>query len=310
MKCLKCNLELQSENEKLWHKKCIRDFFGTNELPTIDVNFDEIEETLVSIKEKQDITGVQKKLSLHLIKNDKNARLTLVNKPAGYILKFESKSSKMAIDEFVTMTLAKIFEIKTVPFGLIKLSNGKYAYITKRIDRVESLKIHMEDFCQLSNKITEQKYQGSYEYCGKILKQYSNLSMHGSFGELIDFFKIVIFSYLVGNSDMHLKNFSLIEDKTIYFAPAYDLINVHILINDEEDLALNLNGKRKNITKNDIVEFGHNLGLPDKIISKILMNFCEKKDKAILCVQQSLLSTQDKEKYITELKNKLKLFEK
>lgn len=304
MNCLYCNKEIASNNEQLWHKKCIKEFFGTDTLPIIDVNFDKIEKTISSVDTKQDITGVQKKLSLHLAKDGKNARLTIVNKPAGYILKFESNSSDMAIDEYVTMTMAREIGIKTVPFGLIQLSNGNYAYITKRIDRIDDKKIHIEDFCQLSNKLTENKYSGSYEYCGKLIKTYSTLSMNNSTIELSEFFKLLLFCYLTGNSDMHLKNFSLIEDKSIYLSPAYDLINVYLLMNDEEDLALTLNGKKKNITKNDFIEFGLNIGLNEKQITLIINNVISNADKMMSIICNSLLSKEQKFKYLKEISNK------
>lgn len=249
--------------------KISKSFFSSNILPEVEFNIDEIENILNNTDSKQQVPGVQKKLSLHLSNHRNNHRLTLFDEPKGYILKFEKDSSLMAIDEYVTMSLARIAKIKTVDFTLIKLSNGQYGYITKRFDRIDNKKIHVEDFCQLTNKLTEQKYSGSYEFIGKTLKKFSTSANHGSVIELAQFFNIVLFSYVVGNSDMHLKNFSLIEDKTIYFSPAYDLINVHLLINDPDDLAIPLNGKTRKLTKNDFISFGLNIGLAINTINKL-----------------------------------------
>jgi serine/threonine-protein kinase HipA len=109
----------------------------------------------------------------------------------------------------------------------------------------------MEDMCQLTERLTEDKYHGSYEQIGKAIQKYS-----ASPGlDVENFFEIVLFSFLTGNADMHLKNFSLLEQPGLgmTLSPAYDLVNT-ALVNpaDDEELALNLNGRKKNI-KNRIL---------------------------------------------------------
>lgn len=290
-----------------WYGPSLSSFFGTKSLPVIDVDFVNLESFLKTQKGVEDITGVQKKLSLNLSFGKPYNRLTLFNKPQGYIIKFEDNDSVMAINEFVTMSLANLLNIPTVQFGLIKLPNGQLAYITKRIDRIDDKKIHMEDFCQLANKPTEQKYTSSYEYCASILKKYSTISKYSTL-ELSTFFKVLLFSFISGNSDMHLKNFSLIEDEEIYLAPFYDLINVHLRINDIEDFALPLNGKKSKLTKNDFISFGIHIGLKETSIKKIFRQFVEKEEKMLELINDSLLSEDDKNKYINELVQKLKIF--
>lgn len=106
--------------------------------------------------------------------------------------------------------MAAIVGIKTVPHALIKM-NDQYAYITKRVDRSiegDSIQMYaMEDFCQLSNRLTQDKYKGSYESCSKIIKRYSIYPGY----DLSELFLRVVFSFVIGNSDMHLKNFSMRE---------------------------------------------------------------------------------------------------
>lgn len=148
------------------------------------------------------------------------------------------------------MHLASLAKIKVVPHCLIRLATGNLAYITKRIDRKKKEKLHMEDMCQLTERITEDKYQGSYEQIGKtILKYSSNPGL-----DLVNFFEQVLFCFLTGNADMHLKNFSLLQEPNQgpLLSPAYDLVAT-ALVNpaDDEDLALTLNGKKKRIKKQD-----------------------------------------------------------
>ena len=137
------------------------------------------------------------------------------------------------------MHLASIDKIKTAPHSLIRLQSGTLAYITKRIDRKNRGKLAMEDMCQLTERMTEDKYHGRYEQIAKTILKYS--SSPGL--DIVNFFELVLFSFLTGNADMHLKNFSLLEQVGIgmTFSPAYDLVNTK-LVNpaDDEKLALNL----------------------------------------------------------------------
>ena len=205
MKCLCCNKELK-EKDVLWHKKCIKSFFGTNQIPNINLSIEkEIEKNLIN---KKTITGVQEKFSYSLKEFYQSANKITLNFDAEYFIKPNTpKYNNIAEAEFVTMTLAK--EIMQVPlFGLIPYRDS-YLYIIKRYDRINGKKIHVEDFAQLLCLPTENKYQGSYEQCAKkVILKYSDLPRL----DLSDLFLIIIFSYVTLNSDMHLKNFSLIEE--------------------------------------------------------------------------------------------------
>ena len=179
MKCLCCgkpitNSATNVEKEWCWHKKCVKRFFQTDELPILDITKEQLEILATeTVNEGLTVPGVQKKLSLHL-STDLNARLTIVDYPTGYILKPQTEEfDNMPEFENLAMRLAEIMGIQTVPHALIKM-NDKYAYITKRIDREISEKetklYAMEDFCQLSYRLTQDKYKGSYEQCGRIIK--------------------------------------------------------------------------------------------------------------------------------------------
>ncbi len=182
----------------------------------------------------------------------------------GYILKPPTPDYvELPEVEDLTMHLAEIAHIKTAPHSLIRLSDGTLAFITKRMDRIKGHKLAMEDMCQLTERLTEYKYLGSHEQIGKAILKYS--ATPGL--DLVNFFELVLFSFLTGNADMHLKNFSLLEKPGLgmTLSPAYDLVNT-ALVNpaDKEELALNLNGKKKKIKRHDFEVAMNTLGLDKK----------------------------------------------
>ena len=307
MRCLCCGKELINNN-CFWHKACINKFFGSNILPTIDSvllneTLDELGNNIVS--NNKSITGVQKKLSLHLSKDDLPLRLTLLGYPQGYILKPNSKEYPFIAEaEHLVMSMANACNIVTAPHALIKLKENT-AYITKRIDRVGDNKIHMEDFCQLSERLTEYKYSGSYEKCAKIIDKYSVNPVL----DKTEFFFRLIFCYITGNSDMHLKNFSLIDNgRGFVLSPAYDLLPVKIIINDEDDLALTLNGKTRNITKNDFLKFAENIGIPKSAAIKLIKKIVMFESQFIELINDSFLPNDEKVKFIDFLVKKITIF--
>jgi len=178
--------------------------------------------------------------------------------------------------EDLTMHLASIARIKTAPHSLIRLQSGNLAYITKRIDRKDKRKLPMEDMCQLTERMTEDKYHGSYEQIAKTILKYSRTPGL----DVVNFFELVLFSFLTGNADMHLKNFSLLEQEHLgmTLSPAYDLVNT-TLVNpaDEEELALTLNGKKNKIKKQDFVTAMKTQNLDEKqqnnIFNKMIKAF-------------------------------------
>ena len=196
------------------------------------------------------------------------------------------------------MQLANDIGLETVENGLIKTKNNGYLYITKRIDRVSGKKLPMEDFCQLSNKLTEYKYQGSYEKCVKeIIDKYSSRKQL----DKIRFFNVIYFSYVVGNTDMHLKNFSLYDDGSgFHLAPFYDLVSSYLLVGQDE-FALSLNGKRKKFTKNDFIKFGENIGLSKELSMKLIKSLNAKIDHSFKALLPTSLMSEKLNKKMEEL---------
>lgn len=295
MNCLCCGKTLRTENESGWHKSCIRKFFGTTQIPHIEIN-DSTLETLATenIRKGYTIPGVQKKLSLHLFSEGDTPRLTLVNYPTGYILKPQVEQFEaLPESEHLVMCMAEAVGIATVPHALIKNGNT-FAYITKRIDRIfykdRIEKLAMEDFCQLDNRLTQDKYHGSHEQCGKIIKRFSDRSKL----DLSELFIRIVFFYITGNSDMHLKNFSLIETevggKQYVLSAAYDLLPVKVhMPEDEEDFALAMNGKKTNIRKKDFFMFAENIGITKDTTQKMISQLVAQKDKIqTMCMESNL----------------------
>ena len=309
MNCLCCGKPLRTPDETGWHKACIKRFFGTTKLPEIEID-DKTLNLLATETTNKGFTvpGVQKKLSLHLVSDSRKPRLTLVNYPTGYILKPQvAEFEALPESEQLIMTMADMAGISTVPHALIK-GNAGLAYITKRVDRnlidnkVEMLA--MEDFCQLDLRLTEDKYRGSYERCVKIIQRYS--SRVGI--DMAEFYIRLVFCFIVGNSDMHLKNFSLIETAEgsgeYVLSPAYDLLPVNAnMPADKEQFALAMNGKKQNLRKGDFLKFADTCGISRPTAEKLIDNLVRLTPKWLKMCEKSLLTDELKErltKIITE----------
>ncbi len=314
MRCLCCNKEILNPTEYEqgvgWHSKCIKHFFCFEEIPEINISNDMLEALANNTVSKGlTVPGVQKKLSLHLDSKDKKARFTVVDYPTGYILKPQSDDFRALPEaEFLSMKLAEMVGIKTVPNGLIKV-NQQYAYITKRIDRDKSKIFAMEDFCQLSNRSTADKYKGSYEGCGRVINSYSkNVGI-----DKTELFYRLIFCFLTGNSDMHLKNFSLIESapasRQYGLSAAYDMLPVNVIMpQDKEQMALTVNGKKRNIRKKDFLILAENLEMNKNVAEKMIVRLCRYKEKFIEEIEKSYIPKDMKESFVTLVEDRIKIF--
>lgn len=305
MRCLYCYQPL-NELEIDFHASCSRKLFGTIMPPELPYDENQITNlALEIIQSKTVVTGVQPKLSLNLTngKNKKEPkRFTIVGLWGNFILKPQTDNyPQMPEVEDLTMHLASIAKINVVPHSLIRMKSGQLAYITKRIDRTANQKLHMEDMCQLTERQTEHKYNASYEQIAKVLLKYStNPGL-----DTVNYAEILLFSFLTGNADMHLKNFSLIYDSQNgpVLSPAYDMLST-VLVNpkDDEDLALSLNGKKKRLKRRDFVSAFDTMKLTTRQQDIIFGKMAKARNKWIEFIQISFLSTDFKEKY-TELIN-------
>lgn len=272
-------------------------FFGSGKLPELKLDKELLEKLAKeTVNKRISITGVQPKLSIDIESIAGAKRLTIVGLWGKYILKPQNgEISQMPEVEDLTMHLARLFNIWTCDHCLIPASNGDFVYLAKRFDRSGKVKIHMEDFCQLGEFQTEQKYDSSYERCGKLIKAHCT----NSGLDIIYYFELLLFSFLSGNSDMHMKNFSVIHmDHGIVLSPAYDLINSHLIYpNDKEDMALLLNGRKSKIKLNDFHMLAEVLGINEKVVDRILNKFISATNGVFNLIDRSFLSGPYKETY-------------
>lgn len=307
-RCLICYNDNTESGD--YHSKCSFKFFQRRQIPELPYTNNDISELARQvIKSHATIAGVQEKISLDIDKKSEGKRLTIVGLWGRFILKPPSKDyPEMPALEHLSMQLAHEMGIAVVPHALIKMSDGKLAYISRRIDRPrDGSKLQMEDMCQLTERLTEDKYKSSMENIAKTIKKFSSVPML----DVINFFEIAIFSFLIGNADMHLKNFSLLWKDTdhVVLSPAYDMLATRLLIsekNDPEEMALTLNGKKNKISREDIFEFGRNIGLNEKQIKNAMSKFLSATKLISTTVDKSFISDDFKNKFMAIIKGRSK----
>lgn len=307
-RCLYC-YQLLADGQLDYHPACSRKLFGRATPPTLPYS----EAQMLGLAEKivsqhMTVTGVQPKLSLSLVPgsaSDGPARLTIVGALGGeYILKPPtSRYPHLPEVEDATMHLAEVAHIATVPHGLLRMQDGALAYVTRRIDRRKGQKLHMEDLCQLTERLTENKYDGSHEQIAKALRTFSaNPGL-----DVVNFYELVLFSFLTGNADMHLKNFSLLHmpGQGYGLAPAYDLVAT-ALVNpaDAEELALTLNGKKRRLRQEDFLAAGQRAGVDDKVMTGLFAKFTRTRPVWEKLLAESFLQPELKDGYLALLQRK------
>ncbi|MCE2993993.1 MAG: HipA domain-containing protein [Cyclobacteriaceae bacterium] len=298
-RCLYCYEELL-DPEVDFHPSCSQNFFRKKSPPVFVYTEQQlIELAKQTINSRIAVTGVQPKLSLslkQLLEKNAPAKFTIVGLWGDYILKLPSATyAELPELEDVTMHMAELAKISTVPHTLFRLQSGQLAYVTKRIDRSQECKLHMEDMCQLSDRLTEHKYRGSYEQIGKLIVKYS---VHPGL-DVVNFFEQVVFSFLTGNADMHLKNFSLLlTSEGYHLCPAYDLVPTALVVKgDMEELALTLNGKKRKFKRDDFLTAMGQFKLDDKVINNIFKKMQTAWPSWVSCINNSFLSDEMKSDY-------------
>jgi len=257
------------------------------------------------------VPGVQPKLSLGWIKtnleNGHQGRLTIMDALEGhYILKPQNPQYlQMPENEHLSMKLAALFEIEVVPSNMIRLASGELCYITKRIDRKQDgSRIHMIDLLQILE--LEDKYKGTMETVGKKI---GDLSINTLLDKL-RFFELAVFNFIIGNNDMHLKNFSMwLSDMGWVFSPAYDLLNVKIILpKDKEDMALLFGGKKENFNKGYFDRFGIFLKLNEKQLNTVYKRLDKWLPEASQMIDRSFLNEDFKAAYKELIAKRVMLF--
>ena len=297
-RCLYCYQPLE-QGQTDFHPQCSKKLFGTTTPPELPYTKDDIESLALEVVRSQvTVTGVQPKLSVDLEKEaNGKKRFTIVGLWGKYILKPQTELYvNLPENEDLTMHLATMVTIETVPHPLIRFKDGSLAYITKRIDRDKKKgKIPMEDMCQLTEKLTEQKYKGSHEQIAKIIMLHSAYPVL----DLLTYFEVLLFCYLTGNADMHLKNFSLYKPANEYIlAPAYDLLSTKLVLPDDKDeLALTLNARKRKLKKSDFNHLLNTYKIDEKVIENIYEKYRKIVPQWLNFIDTSFLPQQMKEEY-------------
>ncbi len=305
-KCLYCYRPL-ADGEVDMHPACARKFFGTSVLPALNYTIGQLDELAKQVIQSQtSLTGVQPKLSLNLMEHEGAKRLTLVGLWGAYICKPQTEVFPQLPEiEDLTMHLAELARIDVVPHTLMRMADGSICYLTRRIDRTKrGEKIAMEDMCQITERLTEQKYKSSYERIGKAILRYSSVPKM----DVTNFMEVILFSWLIGNNDMHLKNFSLYspDGNAIRLTPAYDLLNVAIVNpKDNEELALTLNARKKNIKKADFINAAETLGIEAITIERLIAKYVKLIPAFEKVITDSFLSEELQSQYISFLRERI-----
>ena len=309
-KCLYCYKELE-EGQKDFHPGCARKFFGTSDAPLLEYRREELDALAAQVIQAQtSLTGVQPKLSLNLHKHEGSNRLTIVGLWGDFIFKPQTDAyPELPENEDLTMHMAEAARIKVVPHSLIHLADGSLGYITRRIDRTKKgEKIDMEDMCQLTLHPTEYKYKSSCEQIAKAIAAYSSTPRL----DLVNFMQVLLFSFVTGNNDMHLKNFSLYRPKALYqLSPAYDLLNVAIANpKDKEEMALSINGKKVQIKLADFLKASDTMGIEQRVTLGLINGLRDAMPAWIDLINNSFLSDKMKQNYLDLISRRMDVLTK
>jgi serine/threonine-protein kinase HipA len=246
---------------------------------------------------KMSIQGVQPKLSVRL--NVKNEIFEVVDTNGHYIFKPQTIAYReVPENEDVTMRMAELIGINVPLHGLVYSKDGTLTYFIRRFDRKSrSRKIPVEDFAQLSGKSRDTKYESSMEGVISIIGRFCTFPAI----EKLKLFNLTLFNFLIGNEDMHLKNFSVIrQDVKVELSPAYDLLNSTIILNSQEELALPLNGRKNKLKRDDFFVYfaKERLELTPKTIEQTLNRIVKAFPQWIDLIRKSFLSEDMKRQYV------------
>ncbi len=255
---------------------------------------------------KMSVQGVQPKLSARL--NIKEGKFQIVDTGGRFILKPQHHFfPEMPENEDLTMKLAGEIGLEIPVHGLVRSKDNSLTYFIKRFDRKgQNDKVPVEDFAQLAGLTRDTKYDYSMEKVVGLIDKFCTFPAI----EKLTLFKLVIFNFIVGNDDMHLKNFSVItEEGKVKLSPGYDLINTTIEYrNPDDEIALPLKGKKKNLTRNDLINyFGtERCELTTKSVNKVLETISSALPAWKLIIDSCFLSQEMKEKYLDLMETRLK----
>ena len=309
-KCLFCYQELD-EGQVDYHPACVRKFFGTQTVPVLPYTRENMAELARQVvRASTSVTGVQAKMSLDVNRGGKNepAKFTIVGLWGKYIFKPQSAKYPCLPElEDVTMKMAEVVRIRSARHTLVRLADGELGYLTLRMDRGrKGEKISMLDMCQLTNRLTEHKYHGTYQQLADTIKKYSSAPML----DVQRFWEVVLFSWITGNSDMHCKNFSLIDTGRGEYAlsPAYDLLAVLLADpadTDEMAMSFEVGGKKSGFDRDTFMTAFTQSGIPVTVATKMIERMKGYLPQWEKLINQSFLPEKMKASYCALLRKRI-----
>jgi serine/threonine-protein kinase HipA len=260
--CLKENADANG-----YHAKCAKALFGGATIPKLDIHLGKMHTAALAMIGHTSLSGVQKKISVNL-STDRHTLKVAAGK-SQFILKPPTEVyPHLPENEHVVMQLARLSGLITEECGLMRMDEHELGFLTRRFDRLDDgSKLHQEDFCQLSELTPASKYQGTAEGCAKVVKRFA--SEPGI--ELLRLFEQLLFSWWVGNGDLHLKNLSLLVDREgmIRLTPAYDLVSTMLVI-ENDPLVMPVCGKKDNLKRSTWSDFAAYCGISEKAAKRVL----------------------------------------
>jgi serine/threonine-protein kinase HipA len=275
------------------HSKCLQSLFGVPRSPTVDFDLAGLHAIALEMAGRMSISGVQRKVSVKLTPD--GSKIEPASQKGRFILKPQGAFPFVPENEHLTMKLASVVGINTPPCGLVQLKDNTLAYIIKRFDRTDTgTKLRQEDFCQLAKKPPKDKYDASAELCVRLLRKYATEPLI----EIRKLYKLMLFNWWSYNMDMHLKNFSLLEDTNGNFtlSPAYDQLCTYLAIPDEA-LALPMNGRDKRITKRQWLKFARYCEIPVRAAESMIAEQRRALEPSLKLIAKSFLPEDMKAKY-------------
>ena len=311
-KCLYCYHDLE-EGQVDFHPACARKIFGSDTAPILPYTRENMSELARQvIRTSASVTGVQAKMSLDVNRGGKKepSKFTIVGLWGKYIFKPQSaKYPNLPELEDLAMKMAEAAHIRTASHSLIRLADGELGYITLRMDRGRNgEKISMLDMCQLTNRLTEHKYYGTYLQLAETIKKYSSVPML----DVQRFWEVVLFSWITGNSDMHCKNFSLLDSGNgeYVLSPAYDLLAVLLADpQDTEEMAMSftVGGEKTGFNRDTFMTAFTQSGISAAVANKMIERMKTFLPKWRTLIAQSFLPEKMKENYLILLSKRIEL---
>lgn len=292
--CLSCQAEVSSKIR--YHPRCLRRLFDRTWVPGIPIGIADLPEAVSKTVGKMSISGMQIKASVSLNLDAKELRVA--GEQGTHILKPEpAEYPELPQCENLCMNIAETLDMEVPAHGLFLMADKTFCYVVRRFDRGPGgEKIHKEDMAQILQKTTDQKYQASLEAVGKAVLKFSK----NMYLEAAQFFERVILSFMIGNGDMHLKNWSLVTPRTGQnrLAPCYDFVSSSIYIPGEEESALSINGKRNRLERADFLALAEYLELEPQAAKNSLDGLLGSQGQILKLIDTSELSKERKTKMI------------